>query len=355
MTGEAIGKSAGNKMIKGVIWDLDNTLWDGILLEDPDVVVRPEVVAVIQELDRRGILNSIASRNDADSAIAKLREANLIDYFLYPQINWSSKAESIEQIAQALNLGIDTFAFVDDQPFERDEVAFRLPEVLCIDAADIPSILSMPAMMPRFVTEDSRLRRQMYQSDLARKQAEERAASSNEAFLATLNMVFSITLAQESDLQRAEELTVRTNQLNTTGYTYSYEELRELRQSPHHQLLIASLDDKYGTYGKIGLALIECEPHIWSIKLLLMSCRVISRGVGSIMLNYIIQQAKVAGVRLRAEFVSNGRNRMMHITYKFNGFNEVKRDGSVILFEHDLASLPAFPPYVRVIGHHEPR
>ena len=121
-------------------------------------------------------------------------------------------------------------------------------------------------------------------------------------------MVLTIFPAKEEDLQRAEELTVRTNQLNATGYTYSYNELNQFRLSDKYKLLMARLDDKYGRYGHIGLALVKCNPDVWTLKLLLMSCRVMSRGVGSIMLNHIMQLAKSHKVRLRAEFVPTGRN-----------------------------------------------
>ncbi|MBV9788208.1 MAG: HAD-IIIC family phosphatase [Chloroflexi bacterium] len=334
--------------IKCVVWDLDNTLWHGVLLEDAQVALRPDVVEVIKTLDSRGILNSIASRNDHDTAIAKLEELGLKDYFLHPQINWNSKAASIKEIARLINIGLDTFAFIDDQPFEREEVAFVLPELRCIDAAELDGILDRPDMNPRFITEDSRLRRQMYASDIQRDEAEKDFVGSNEEFLATLGMRFTIAVAQEDDLQRAEELTVRTHQLNTTGYTYSYDELNAFRQSDTHKLFVSTLVDKYGTYGKIGLALVECGAEIWTIKLLLMSCRVMSRGVGTIMINHILQQAKQAGVRLQAEFVSNNRNRMMYITYKFGGFKEVDRNGELVIFENDLSQIQAFPPYVEV-------
>ncbi len=79
-----------------------------------------------------------------------------------------------------------------------------------------------------------------------------------------------------------------------------------------------------------------------------MSCRVLSRGVGSILLSYLLQQARAANVRFLAEFVTTERNRMMYITYKFGGFREVERDGPHILFEHDLTSIPPFPAYVEI-------
>jgi FkbH-like protein len=341
-------KEADKKAIKCVVWDLDNTLWNGVLLEDNCIFLRDNITEIIKTLDSRGILQSIASKNDYARAMAQLQEFGLHEYFLYPQINWNSKSSSIQEIAQSLNLGIDTFAFVDDQLFELEEVNFSLPEVLCINAAELAHILDMPEMNPRFITEDSKLRRLMYISDIGRNNSEKNFVGTQEEFLATLNMTFTISSAQEEDLQRAEELTVRTNQLNTTGYTYSYDELNHFQQSDKHKLLIASLDDKYGSYGKIGLALVECQELVWTIKLLLMSCRVMSRGVGTIMLNYIMALAKNNNVRLRSEFVSNDRNRMMYVSYKFAGFQEIEKNGDLQILENELTRIQPFPEYVKV-------
>ncbi len=344
----ALAEAEKIKTVKCVAWDLDNTIWEGVLLEGDDLRLRPGVVEMLQTLDERGILQSIASRNEYEPAMAQLQAFGIDHYFIYPQINWNSKSHSIAQIAADINIGIDTLAFVDDQPFEREEVNFAHPDVLCFDAADLSTLLSHPRLMPRFITAESRLRRQMYQSDIQRKVAEESYSGQNEAFLADLDMVFTIKPAGEADLQRAEELTVRTNQLNTTGYTYSYEELNQLRQSEDHLLLVSSLDDRYGTYGTIGLALVEKEPAYWTVKLLLMSCRVMSRGVGTIMMTHIMNLAKAAGVPLRAHFVPNGRNRMMYITYKFGGFTEIATEDSLIIFEHTLQDIQPFPDYVDI-------
>ena len=334
------------KSIKCVVWDLDDTVWDGILLEDPGVRLRPHVVEILRTLDERGILHSIASRNDHETALAKLREFGIDEYFLYPQINWNSKAASIARIAQDINIGLDAIAFVDDQPFEREEVAFSHDKVLCLDSALLDGLLDRPEFNPRFITDDSKQRRRMYMADVRRNREEAEFVGPKEEFLATLGMIFTIAPCREEDLKRAEELTVRTNQLNTTGYTYSYEELDELRRSPCHELLVASLEDLHGTYGKIGLTLIEKDERAWNVKLLLMSCRVMSKGVGMILLHHILRRAKEAGVRLRAEFVSNDRNRQMLITYRFAGFKEVGREGSVILFENDYSAIQPAPPYV---------
>lgn len=341
-------KQTQRKAIKCVVWDLDNTLWDGVLLEESQVSLRPGIATIIEALDNQGILHSIASKNDYTAAMTKLEQLGIHEYFLYPQITWNSKLSSLKTIADALNIGLDTLAFVDDEAFEREEIAFSLPEVLCIDAKDIAHILALPRMKQRFLTSDSKQRRLMYMIDRDRERAENEFEGTHEEFLATLGMVFTISLAQEEDLQRAEELTIRTNQLNTTGYTYTYEELDQFRQSASHKLFIASLADKFGTYSKIGLALLACSAGAWTIKLLLMSCRVLSRGVGTIMLNYILSLAKDANVRLYAEFVSNDRNRMMYITYKLGGFKEIEKTGERILLEGDLHRIQAIPTYVKV-------
>ncbi len=336
------------KTIKVLVWDLDHTLWDGILLEGDAVALRPAVADTLRTLDARGILLSIASKNDHDAAMARLRELGVADYFIYPQIGWNAKSQAVAAIAKSINVGIDAVAFIDDDAYERDEVSHSQPEVMVLDAASVAELAAMPELMPRFITDESALRRRMYQADIERNRAEEEFAGPQEDFLASLGMKFSIHPAREADLRRAEELTVRTNQLNSSGKTYSYEDLDALRLSPDHLLLVAGLTDRYGTYGKIGLALIAKEPGLWTLKLLLMSCRVISRGVGSILVSHLLQLAKRAGVRLQAEFKSTSRNRMMLVTYKFSGFQEIGKSGEVLLFEHPLVGVQAFPPYVEV-------
>jgi len=333
---------------KCIVWDLDNTLWDGTLLEGDEVRLRDTIRETLIELDGRGILHSIASRNHPETALARLRELGLEEYFLYPQINWGSKAVSIKVIAERLNIGLDAICFIDDDPFELAEVHAALPQVLCLDRSQLPFLLQKPELKPESITTESRMRREMYLGEMRRQQTEEAFTGAHEEFLATLGMVFTISPARAEDLGRAEELTNRTNQLNTTGRTYSREQLEDLRRSSRHLLLMAELSDKFGSYGKIGLALVECDSEVWIIKLLLMSCRVMNRGVGMILLNYVLKRARESGVRLLSEFVANDRNRMMYVTYKFAGFTEAETRNGVQILQHGLESIPPVPGYVRV-------
>lgn len=335
------------KTIKCLVWDLDNTLWDGTILEDGNVALRPGVADVIRELDRRGILLSVASKNEPADAMAALARFGLSDYFLVPQISWNSKADSVARIAQLLNLGLDSFAFIDDQPVEREEVRFHHPEVRVYDAAEYLKLPQLPEFTPRFITADSQLRRRMYQDDLKRQEEEEHYGKGSEEFLASLNMKLTLAPVKDGDLERVEELTLRTNQLNSTGATFSYEELCGFMKSERHLFLIAELTDKFGSYGKIGLALAEKTDTALRIKLLLMSCRVMTRGIGSALLVHLAKAAQADGLDLTADFVATGRNRMMYITYKLMGFEEIERDGDRCLLKY-TGGAKEYPEYLQV-------
>ncbi|MBF9132816.1 HAD-IIIC family phosphatase [Plantactinospora sp. S1510] len=335
--------------VKCVVWDLDNTLWNGVLLEGDACDVRPEVVEVIRHLDSVGILHSIASKNDRAAAWQRLTELGLTDLFLHPEIGWQPKSESIQRIAASLNIGLDAIAFVDDQPFELAEVAYAVPEVLRVDVVDLADAIRWPEFEPRFVTEESRNRREMYRTQSVRAEAEREFAGTNEDFLRSLDMVFTIVHAEREHLQRAEELTLRTNQLNSTGRTYSYDELDAIRVRDDHLLLVASLTDTFGSYGTIGLALVEKGDLHWDLRLLLMSCRVVSRGVGMVLLNHVTRLARDDGATLRADFVETGRNRMMQVTYAFAGFREIARDGDRVVLERDADLELPEASYVRLV------
>jgi FkbH-like protein len=336
------------KEIKCVIWDLDNTLWDGILSESDIVKLKPGIVEIIKELDKRGVLHSVASKNNYVDAYSKLCEFGIEEYFLYPQINWNSKSSSIFTIHNKLNLSIDSFLFIDDQAFELDEVKSIHPQIECYEADNYEKLLSLDILNPRFITTDSKKRRIMYQNDIKRNEVEQAYKGTSIDFLKSLDMEFVISKAKEEDLKRAEELTIRTNQLNATGITYDYEELNKFRLSDRHLLLVVELEDKYGSYGKIGLCLVEVYHDKWVINLLLMSCRVMSRGVGTIFLTYVMNLAKHAGKKLFANFKQTERNRQMYIMYKFAGFKDFCVNNEYLVMEKDLSNIPKYPEYIKI-------
>ena len=126
-----------NKKVKCVIWDLDNTVWDGILVESSEIKLRQEIVDIIKDLDAKGIVNSISSKNNEETAVAKLKEFAIDEYFVFKHINWSPKSVNVQSIIKGMNIAPDTIVFVDDNIFEREEVKSKNPDVTVVDVKDI--------------------------------------------------------------------------------------------------------------------------------------------------------------------------------------------------------------------------
>ena len=280
---------AKSKTFKCVVWDLDHTLWDGILIEDgPDKVrVRPGVVDVIKELDRRGILHSIASKNNFDDAMAVLRAHGLEQYFFHPQIGWQPKSQSIARIAKLLNIGVDTFAFVDDQVFEREEVKATLPEVTPIDALEFLRIPQREeCQVP--VTAESQSRRLMYREEQQREQAQESFQGDYFGFLRTCQLRAEIQPLTQENLKRVYELAQRTNQMNFSGNRYQEAELLEIMKSPALETYVIHCTDRFGDYGIVGFAVVDTRaPRLLD---LMFSCRVQAKRVEHSILTFVLRR-----------------------------------------------------------------
>jgi FkbH-like protein len=156
------------KSKKCVVWDLDNTVWDGICLEG-NVYPRAEVKKTIVELDNRGILHSIASRGDEDVAVDVLKRHDLFKYFLVPKINWLPKNSNIISIVDELGISVDSIVFIDDDVFELEQIRYMIPEVVTIAAGKASDLPEMPIFNPSTFTRESKHRRQFYQAEQHRK------------------------------------------------------------------------------------------------------------------------------------------------------------------------------------------
>ena len=331
--------------IKCVVWDLDDTLWQGILAEGDPTPLRPGAKVLIEALDARGFLLSIASRND-DRALGRLRELGLAEHFLAPQLSFGPKSASLSRVAGELRIGTDSLAFLDDQPIERAEVNHAHPEILCLDPHDLSSLLDHPAL--RAPPGPALPRRALYQAEQRLRREQEAFEGPSEAFLATLGMRLTLRPATMDDLHRAEELTLRTHQLNTTGRAFAEDELRQAISRGEPRVLVADLEDRFGDHGTIALAVIDRRPSCWTLALLLVSCRVEGRGIGGVLLARLMQLAREEGVILRAEYQPTSRNRGMYVALKFAGFREIARSGARVLLEPDPARLPPLPDYVEI-------
>ena len=324
-------------LLKCVVWDLDNTLWRGTLAEGDDVQTVPLAQQLVERLEHAGIVQSVASKNDPDHAAAALTALGFADRFVYPQISWSAKSTSVRRIGELLNIATDAIVLLDDSAYERAEVAAGVSGVRCYSLPDFAVRIDRDQLLPSELTAEAARRPDAYRQEANRKAAEAEFAGAPAEFLASLNMVLNLRMAGPGDLDRASELTERTSQLNTTGHTFTPTELAGYADDPNRHVLVAELQDRFGDYGRVGLCLVRRDTGHWLIELLLMSCRVMGRNVGTACLGALAGLAARHNVTLRAYYRPTPRNRQMRITYGFLGFTPVGADG-------DTQILGAPPP-----------
>ncbi|MEV4050234.1 HAD-IIIC family phosphatase [Amycolatopsis sp. NPDC049688] len=334
------------KTVKCLVWDLDDTLWDGVVLEGDRPRPFPAALDALHTLDRRGILHAVAGRGELARATGHLAEHGLTDLFCAFEVGWGEKSASIRRIAADLNIGLDTIAFADNDPAERAEVAAALPMVRCYPAERVGELAGLADFRPAQVTDEARHRRHRYLAERDRAAAERAFPGRAAEFLASLGLTMTVRAATEADFARAHELTLRTHQLNTTGRTLDAAQLRELCTSEDHEVLVAGVTDRFGAHGTVGLAVLREAGQDVVLELLLTSCRVLNRGIGAVLLGHLVRDVLARGRRPVARFVPTAANRIMLVTLRFAGFEP--GDGDSLVFD-PRRPLPAPPAHVRIV------
>lgn len=284
----------GVKSCKCVVWDLDNTLWSGTLVEDglAGISLKPGVVEIITELDRRGILQSVASKNNPEEALEALKKFGIHDFFLHPQVSWGPKSSAVREIASQLNIGLDTFLFVDDQPFERAQVESALPAVRVVDAVEYARLLEHPACQVE-VTDEGSQRRQLYQKEAVRKGIQQSFDNDYFGFLRHCEIKLRLGRLTDETLQRVHELTQRTNQMNFSGNRYNIERLRQIMEDVNLDTYVLECVDRFGSYGTVGFSVIDRrEPRMID---LMFSCRIQSKRVEHAFLTAVLKRHRLQG------------------------------------------------------------
>lgn len=289
------------KKWKCIVWDLDNTLWDGTLIEDgaERLKLRQAVVDVIKETDKRGILHSVASKNNPADALAVLKQYGLEEYFLHPQISWNPKSQAVARIAQQLNIGLDSIAFVDDQPFEREEVQSSLPQVHTVDAREAAGIPGRSECdVP--VTEEGSRRRQLYRDQEARSVQLKAHNGDYLAFLKDCQIRLDIERLSPANLERVFELAQRTNQMNFSGNRYPKDELEAVLHAASRATYVMRCEDRFGSYGIVGFGVVDSsEPRLLD---LMFSCRIQGKRVEHTVISHLLR--KYANVGTDGFFVN---------------------------------------------------
>jgi methoxymalonate biosynthesis protein len=282
-------------IVKCVIWDLDNTLLDGVYLESGSRPPRadPAMLAAAATLRDRGIIHAIASRNPPEAAQHAARVTGLD--FAAAECGWGRKSDTVRQIVADLGIGPDAVAFVDDDLYERAEVSLAVPEALVLSPEDVVDALGWPEFSPGPVTAEARRRGEMYAQRRRRLQETREFAGSRDEFMRYSRAEATISPAAPDDVPRLHELSVRTHQFNTAAEPAAEAELRALLGSPEHQVTAVRLRDRFGDDGLVGGCVVQCGPGEWTVSLLMMSCRAMGRGVIEALLAWLARSAGRAG------------------------------------------------------------
>ncbi len=259
--------------IKLIIWDLDDTFWRGTLSEGG--VQKCDNIQLIKDLTDGGIVNSICSKNDRESAEAKLQELGILDYFVFTSIDWNPKGPRIAKIISDMGLRPENVLFIDDNPINLNEALHYSPNLMTSDESIINKLNAA-----YLLTDDDRKikklksRLQQYKI-LEEKQKSRESFADNLSFLYQSYIEVAISSDCETQLDRIYELVGRTNQLNYTKLRSSKEELQVIIHDEQYQTGYVSVKDKYGDYGIIGFYAVKDNQLVH----FLFSCRTIGQGI----------------------------------------------------------------------------
>ncbi len=342
-----------------LVLDLDNTLWGGVLGDDGmDGIVLGhgnavgEAFLAVQQtalaLRDRGIVLAVCSKNDDARARQAFREHPEMllkeEHITIFQANWEDKASNIEAIAKAMNLGLESFVFLDDNPAERAQVRAALPEVA------VPELPQDPAFYPRVLlsagyfdavsfSDEDQSRVAQYQANAQRLEVQSKARNLGD-YLDSLKMKLTVKSFDQASRARVTQLINKSNQFNLTTKRYTENQVAEIETDESLHTYHARLHDTFGDNGIISVVICREDGEVWDIDTWLMSCRVLGRRVEEAVLNTVTAAAKKAGVLyLRGHYIPSPRNELVLNHFQKLDFELLDRqtDGRS-LWQLDLSS-----------------
>ena len=289
---------------KVVALDCDNTIWCGVVGEDgaAGVKERIEVTRFAVEQMKLGKLICLASKNEPQDVwdVFDLQQEMALtrDMIVHAEINWESKSGNLLRVAEALNVGVDSFIFVDDNPIECAEVAMALPQLITLNIPKedehIDAILRHHWAFDQLkVTEEDRKRTEMMRQNMERK-----ALSQNvdyETFLASIQLQIDCAAVADEEIERAAQLTQRTNQFNSTTIRRTESDVRQLL-AEGACVTRTLVSDRFGSYGFVGLTISYIKDEILLCDSFLLSCRVLGKRVENQMVRAVLQNARRLGI-----------------------------------------------------------
>lgn len=330
-------ESIALKRKKCIVLDLDNTLWGGVLGEDGISGIKiggdypGKAFAFFQKsllhLSKAGVILTICSKNNEHDVLEAWEKNPFIvlkkEHFAAYRINWSDKATNIKELADELNIGLDSFVFVDDNPTERELVRQMLPMV------SVPEFPAQPYELPLFfkklvedyfkvysITDEDKKKTEQYKANAARAQAQNSFTDFG-AFLESLDIQITIESANEFNIPRIAQMTQKTNQFNLTTKRYTDADVKVFL-ADGWKIWCISVADRFGDNGITGCIMVNGD----SIDTFLLSCRILGKGIEKAFIKKILEMLKEGGVKtVKAAYRPTTKNAQVKDFYDKCGFN----------------------------------
>jgi FkbH-like protein len=369
----AAAKGAAKKVL---VLDCDNTLWGGIIGEDgmTGIALDPneypgsafhDFQRQLLELKSRGVLLALCSKNNEADALAVFdeHEHSLLkrEDFAAWRINWADKPANLRELADALNLGIDSFVFVDDNPVECEFMRTAVPDVTVLQVPErLYEITSMLRDFRGFdgliASAEDRMRTAMYQQE-ARRDDARRTSTDLESYLRSLELVAEITRARPDDIARIAQLTQKTNQFNLTTRRYSAGDIERLAASPDAVVMSMRVRDRFGDYGLTAVGIVTIDGAVATIDSLLMSCRILGRHLEQVFVRHLVEAgfAHDGVTTVEAAFIPTKKNQQVADFYERVGFARAESGmpsdvpGTTRFHVETSAKLENDPDYITVV------
>ena len=365
------------KIIKGLlgknkkclVLDLDNTLWGGIIGDDgmehieighetPTAEAYTAFQEYVLKLKERGVILAVCSKNEEDIAKSGFNHPDSVlhvEDFVSFHANWKPKNINLRIIAEEINIGTDSLVFIDDNPAERQLVRDTMPEVAVpeVDPVDVFSYIraieGAGFFEPVTISEDDRKRNESYRGDIQRRSLEE-SMQTYDDFLQSLEMEAEIDDFRSVYYDRIAQLTNKSNQFNLTTRRYTRADIEQMANDQHYVTLYGRLRDKFGDNGLISVVIGEKIDDSLHIRLWLMSCRVLKRGMEQMMLDALAARAAADGCKeLIGYYYKTAKNKMVSDLYAVFGFEKVMQSGDDTVWRLDLAGYEKQGKYIALL------
>ncbi len=329
---------------KVIVCDCDNTIWGGIVGEDGVQNLQigsgalggifEEFQHMLKTLSKNGIVLALCSKNNEEDVWEVFeRHHGMVlqknDIAAY-RINWKNKIENIKSIAEELNLGLDSFVFIDDSDFECQLVRDKLSNVTVIHMTKNPieviNTINEKGFFDRYsLTNEDVLRTKMYISDSFRRKSTSNVVDIS-SYIQSLEVNVQVSYCNSSEISRVSQLTQKTNQFNLTGKRYTEQNIKEMYQSSNFRIFTLDYNDKFGSLGLVGVAIVKIDRvcNLPTIDTFLMSCRALGRSVEHVFLDTICQKIYDMGYSsIKGIHIPTKKNKQTEDFYIRNGFEVV--------------------------------